>query len=793
MVLSLAFGVGLNTAVFSFIDALFLRALPGVDDPGRVAVMYSQTEGGPEYLPISYPNYKDFREQSRGFESLAASQGIAVGLADEAGAETLAGEMVTANYFDVLGVRMALGRTFMAEEDATPGTHPVAILSQHAWRERFGADPGILHRKVVLNGQAFTVVGVAGEGFGGTGAFGSPPSLWVPTMMYRTVFMAPEYFEQRSGQALQVYGRLRPGVTLAAAEAEMRSLAARLERAYPEDNRGQSVTLIPLLQATIHPSRRPVFVRAGILLMGMVALLLLITCVNVANLLLVRALERGRELALRLSLGARRRHLVSQLLTESLLLAAAGGLAGLLCAGWAWKLLWKFRPPFFSADAAAFSLDGRVLGFGLVTGLLTGVLFGLAPVIWVSRADLSAELRQARPLAVLAGQRVTLGDLFIVLQVAFCAIALAGAGLCVKSLWNARQVDPGFATEGVLMTSFDLQSLGYDEAQGRDFQERLLARAAAMPGVRSAALGENRLLGGFRFWRNVLPVGGDIGPGEAPMVGSSRVGPGYFETVGIPLVAGRGFETRDRQGAPAVAVVNESLSRKLWPGRDPVGARVRLDEETETVEIVGVVKDARYMRLGEEIQPFLYLPLAQSYSARATLHLRTAVDPAGLAATLRREVAALDRNLPLSELRTISNVLDQALWIPRTSAALLSLLALLALALAGLGVYGVTAFSMARRRFEIGVRMALGARRASVLRLVFGKGIAVLGVGLALGLAAAVFLNRWIASLLFGSEVGDPATFAGVLAVLLVTGILAMLLPAAQAARTDAVTALRST
>lgn len=788
---SLALGIGLNTAIFSLINALFLRPLPGVTEPDRVVLMFSQTQGGPAYLPISHLNYKDFRAQSRSFTDLAAAQGIAVGLADEGGAETLAGEMVSASYFDVLAVRMALGRTFRPEEDTAPGTHPVAILSHRLWRERFAADPHILGRQIVLNGQPFAIVGVAAADFRGTGAFGGP-ALWVPIMMYRTVFTLPELFEQRSTQALNVVGRLRPGVTVAAAEAEMRALAARLERAYPEDNRGQSITLTPLPQATIHPSARPLFVNAASLLLVIVALLLFITCVNIANLLLVRAMDRGREMALRLSLGAGKRHLTGQVLLESLLLAVAGGALGLLAAGWVWRLLWRYRPPFFAEDALSFALDARVLGFALAVCLGTGLVVGLAPVLWLTRTDLTAQLRQARPLATLRGHRLTAGDLSIVLQVVLCTVALAGAGLFLKSLWNARRIDPGFSTGNLLMVSFDLQSLGYDEARGRDFQEILATRTAALPGVARAALGENRLLGGFRLWRTVVPVGSELRPEDALMVGSSRIGPGYFETVGIPLVAGRGFDQRDRQGARPVAIINESLRRKLWPDRDPLGLQVRLDEEDEPVQIVGVAKDSKFIGLGEPAQPFIYLPLSQRPSSRVTLHLRTQGDPAALAPAVRREVARLDRALPLAEVRALSEILDQSLWLPRTSAVLLSLLGLLALALAGVGVYGVTAFAVVRRRFEIGVRIALGARRAQVVGMVFRKAMAVFGVGLVLGLAGAFLLNRSIAGLLYGAEVGDPATFAGVLAVLLGLGASATLPPALRAARIEPVAALRS-
>ncbi|HYU34077.1 MAG TPA: ABC transporter permease [Thermoanaerobaculia bacterium] len=791
ILLSLALGIGLNTAVFSLINALFLRPLPGVAEPDRVAVVFSQTKDGPAYLPISHLNYKDFRAQSRSFTDLAAAQNIAVGLADEDGAEMLPGEMVSASYFDVLAVGMALGRTFSPEEDRAPGTHPVAVLSHRLWRERFAADPHILGRKIILNGQPFTVIGVAAAGFRGTNAF-STPALWVPNMMYRTVFPLPELFEQRSTQALNVYGRLRPGVTMTAAQAEMRALAARLEKAYPDDNRGQSVALVPLSQATIGPGIRPVFVNAAFLLLVIVALLLFITCVNTANLLLVRAMDRAREMALRLSLGARKRHLAGQVLLESLLLALAGGALGLLAAGWVWRLLWRYRPPFFAADALSFALDARVLGFALAACLGTGLLFGLAPVLWVARTDLNGQLRQARPLATLRGHGISVGDLSIVLQVILCTVALAGAGLFLKSLWNARRIDPAFSTGNLLMVSFDLQSLGYDEVRGRDFQELLAARTAALPGVERAALGENRLLGGFRVWRTVLPVGSELAPQDALMAGSSRIGPGYFETVGIPLIAGRGFDGHDLQGAPAVAIINESLRRKLWPDRDPVGLQLRLDDDAEPVQIVGVAKDSKYIQLGENAQPFIYLPLAQRPSLRVTLHLRTQGDPAALAPAVRREAARLNRALPLTEVRALSEILDQSLWLPRTSAVLLSLLGLLALALAGVGIYGVTAYAVARRRYEIGVRIALGARRTDVAGMVFRKAIVVFGVGLVLGLAGAIALNRAIAGLLYGSEVGDPVTFAGVLAVLLGMGALATLPPALRAARIEPVTALRS-
>lgn len=789
VVLSLTLAIGLNSAIFTIVDALLLRPLPGVREVGRLAAVYNLSESGPGYFPVSYANYKDFRARTSSFSGLAAGQGIRVALAAGDQAETVAGEMVTANYFDVLGARMALGRGFLPEEDTKPGGHPVVVIGHDLWSRRFASDSGALGRKIRLNGLPFTVIGVAERGFRGTSALGAP-ELWVPTMMYPTVFMVPELFEVRSAQTLQPVGRLRPGVSIETAEAEMRRLAANLEREFPDDNRGQSVTLVPLAQATIHPSRRQTFVRMGSTLMVVVVLLLLMACVNVVHLLLVRALSRGREFALRLSLGAERRHLIRQLLIEGFLLAFAGGAASLLFAHWTFELLWRFRPPFLEHGAVRFSLDARALGFAGLLCVLMGIAFGLAPALWASRANLFAALRESKPGFSLAGRRLSSGDLLIFLQVALCSIGLTCAGLFLRSLWNARQIDPGFSTRDLLLFTFDLQSLGYGEERGRELQGLLLDRLGALPGVERAALGENRLLGGFRLWRSASLPGHDS-PDDALMVGSSLVGPGYFETVGIRLRRGRAFDPRDREGAPPVAVVNETMAKKFWPDRSPVGERLRLDDEEAAVEVVGVVADSKYMRLGEETQPFLYLPLAQRYSPRGTVHLRTAGDPAQLVQTVRREVSAIDRMLPVTELRTISEVLDQSLWAPRMSAAVLSLLSFLALALSVVGIYGVTAYGLARRRLEIGVRIAMGAGRTSVVNHIFRKSIAVLAAGAAVGLAGAFLLNRWIASLLYGVAVGDLSTFAGVLAVLLGTGALATLIPTVQACRIEPVTVLR--
>ena len=787
VILSLALGIGINSAVYSLLNMVLLRPLPAVQAPDRIAAVFSLTGKSPTYLPVSYLNYKDFRERNRVFSDLAAYQTVKAGLAGQGDAQQVTGEMVSGNFFRVLGVRPSLGRGLLPEDDTAAGAHPVAVLSYGLWQDRFGSDTKILGRAVLLNKHPFTVVGVGPRGFKGMTSF-QAADFWVPLAMYRSVYTFPDLFEKRSGQVLLLLGRLKPGMGFQQAASGLKAIAANLAAEYPEDNKDQTTVLFPLTQAAVNPNLRATFSRAGTILMAIVAVLLLIACLNVANMLLVRALARGKETAIRLSLGASRARLAGQLLAESMLLAVLGGGASLLAARWTRDVLWKFRPPFFDEGALQPALDPQVLLFTLALSVLTGLFFGLVPLLQSRKPDLARVLRENRDLAA-GGAKGSLGSFFVALEVAFCALCLASAGLFLENLYQAQKIDPGFDTQRVLMASVDLGFAGYDEPTGRQTERRVIERVRALPGVESAALGENRLLGGFRLWRKIVQ-NGKAQDDKDPLVGSSIVGTDYFRTVGIPLVRGRAFDDRDRQGAPQAVVVNEALARQFWPSEDALGKRFRLDDETSPVEVVGVARNSKYRSLGEAPSPFLYLPLEQRYSARATLYVRSAGRPEGLLPTVRREVQALDPVLPWTGIQAASEAVAQSLWLPKVSALLLSTFSLLALVLAAVGVYGVTSYSVRRRRYEIGIRMALGAKRPRVVLLVLRKGVALLSVGLCVGLLAAIFISRWVTTLLYG-EASPGLVFLGVALVLALVGLAANLVPAYNAARFDPAVVLR--
>ena len=788
---SLALGIGLSTSVFSFLNALFLRPLPGAERPERLVYLASGGRIGSRQLPISYPNYKDLRERNHVFSDLAAYQSVRVGLATAAGEpEQVAGEIVTGNFFEVLGARQALGRGFSAEGNQAPGAQPEAVLGYGLWQRRFGADPRVLGREILVNGQSFAVVGVARRGFKGMTSFGAA-ELWVPLSMYPVVLPMPKLLEDRGTEALRVVGRVRPGIGLAAAAAEVRALSTRLAQEYPADDEGLGIALTPVVRPLSFKSGP---VKAGAFLLIVMVFLLLIVCVNVANMLVARALARRRELAIRISLGASRGCLVRQLITEGAVLSLSGGVCGLLIAAGSLDLLWRLRPPALAAGAVSLSLDGRVLAFSLATLLAASLIVSLLPALQTYRADLGGALRGEAGFVRLGEKRFSFSHGLVVFQVALCALCLACAGLFLQGLYGLLRIDPGFDTGHLLSASFDLKTQGYDEARGRDLQRRLLERAAALPGVRAAALSERRPLGGFRIWREAIPKTGARYAGndrKQNQVGSLIVGPGYFRALGIPLEKGREFTAADREGAPPVAIVNRAMARRFWPSADPVGARVTLDDETAPVEVVGVARDSKLIELDESPIPLVYLPLEQRYTAQAALAIRAADEPEPLLDDVRRVFGEVAPALPISELLTASEGIEQALWAPRAGASLLAILGLLALSLAMFGVYGITAYSVAQRSREIGIRMALGARPADVVRLLVRGGMAVLLIGLALGIGLAHLSGTWISRLVYGLGGGDSLVLAAIAVLLLGVGALANAVPAFRVARVSPAIGLR--
>ena len=788
-VLSLALGVGVNTSIFSLINAVLLRPLP-VEDPGRLVSIYHRSaQGAGSFSSTAYPVYEYYRDHNEVFSGLMAFCRVPINLRIGEETERIPAEIVTGNYFSVLGVKPILGRAFLPEEDRTLGAHPVVVLSYGLWQRRFGGDSGLVGRTITLNGYSFTVVGIAPRNFRGVVLdWGDPPEIWAPMMMYREAvpaFGGIDPLHRWGMDWLLVTGRLKPGVSLAQARAAMATLAAQMAQAHPERRKEWATVLLPAHQARFWPTYRDSIVNYLGVLMAVVGLVLLIACFNVANLMLARAAKRQREIAVRLALGAGRSRLVRQLLTESVLLSLLGGAAGLLVAVWTSGVLTSFYRPFRIQMALDTSLDARVLGFAFLVSLLTGILFGLAPVRQASRLDLVPALKSEASALLPGLRRFSLRNGLVVAQVALCLVLLIGAGLFLKTLRNAQAEDVTFDAGNVLLLNVDPATRGYTESRGQQFYSQLLERVRALPGVRSASLVSIIPLGGLRG-------GTDITVDKQTLqVNLNWVSPGYFQTIGIPLLRGRDFTERDHPGAPRVAVVNEQMARRFWPGQDAIGKQFQLTRPRVSVEIVGVVRDGKMRNFREQARPGFYLPLDQHYCPQMTLEVRTAGGPAGMLGAVRREVQALDKDLPLGEFRTLKTHLSSALSQERMTAALLSALGLLALVLAAIGLYGVISFSVAQRTREIGIRVALGAQSSQVLRVVLRQGMFLTLIGLGIGLAAAAVLTRFTASLLYGVSPTDPLTFAGVSFLLAALTLAASYIPARRATQVDPMVALR--
>jgi predicted permease len=789
IVVSLALGIGVTTAAFAFLDDLLLTPSVTFSDPSRVLqATWSRpgTAGGPSRLPLSHTEYLELRNNGV-FLVLAATQGVRV-LAEITGRpERVSGEMVSANYFLLAGKRLVRGRGFGLAEDGAPGTAPVAVLSHDLWVRAFGANEKILGRQLRLNGHTFTVIGVAEPGFRGTNRF-APADLWVPLCMYRQVFLLPDLFEQRNGRALFVFGRLRPGIRPDRAESEVRLLGARLAADFPPEERDLFLEARSLTSSASSAFQKRL--RAGgWTAMAAAAVLLLIACLDIANLLLVRARARAREAAMHLALGAGRGRLAWHELSDGLLLAALGGaLAGPVALATR-QTLWRLRPSYLDERVIDPGLHGRAFLFAMTLTLLTALLCSAAPLIRLWRIDPLPLLREAagpdRPAAIswLSGQAL------IVAQVALSTVCLGLAALFLGSLFHTLAVAPGFEPRRLVLASFDLQLAGYDDTRIRALQQRIKERLDPLPLVESVGVAENRVLGGFRVWRGVSRPGDSIDP-QAPMAGSTAVDGGYFATVGIPLLQGRTFAAGGAADRPAV-ILNKPLAQRLFSGADAVGRQVVLNGETAPYEVIGVVASSSYLAVGEDPMPHVYLPLEWHPSSRFTVHVRTSRDPDAALASIRASILEVDPQLPVDELITVGQVLRQEQWMPRMSAWLLSLLAGLALALAGLGVYGVASAAAQRRYREIGLRMALGARRGELVGGLLARGLGAVGAGLALGLVLTFWSQRWVRSLLYDAgSFGWPAA-AGVASVLLLAGAAAHLVPALRATGQNPALALR--
>ena len=794
-VIALALGIGANTTIFSLVYALLLRPLPGVEEPQRLVAVFTSDFSSTLYGTSSYPDYIDYRDNNEVFEGLAAFRQDSMVLSSGDNPQRITGAIVSGNYFSVLGGRMLLGRALASDDDTAQATNPVVVLSYQNWQRRFGSDPGIIGKTVALNNQSFTVVGVAAESFRGTN-LAADVELWLPMAMMGRVQSATA-LTRRGSRWLRVMGRLKPGVTMEQAQSNIDAIAAQLAETYPRSNRGtlqqpdkpRPMSLVPASEAaTGNPNARATLTRMSQLLMAVVGFVLLIACANVANLLLARAESRRKEIAVRLALGAARGRLIRQLLTESSLLALMGGAVGLLMSAWMGDLILLFDLP----PALDPSLDKWVLGFTLMVSLLTGLLFGLAPAIQASRLDLVPALKDSHEFGNRPVRRFSLRDMLVVSQVALSLLLLIGSGLFLRSLQNAYRTDLGFDTRDALLASVDLGLQGYKPAQQKAFNQQIEERLAALPGVQSVSATSSVPLGGGGMRGGVSIEGYQAQPGEDTELNMNMVALNYFQTMGIPLLKGRDFNTQDTESSPRVAIINEAMALRYWPDQNPIAKRFSLSGPNGPfTEIVGVAKTGKYRTISEDSLPFIYLPLAQNPNSRLTLILRTAGSPAELTAALRAVVQDLDRNLPVFDVKTMTEHIGQALSQERLIATLLGIFGSVALLLSTVGIYGLMSYAVSQRRREIGVRMALGARSQDILTLIVSRGLMLASIGIAIGLAVAIALTRVASGLLFGISATDPMTFAVVSLILAGVALGACFVPARRATKVDPMVALR--
>ncbi|HKG12700.1 MAG TPA: ABC transporter permease [Pyrinomonadaceae bacterium] len=781
-VIALALGIGANTAIFSVVNTVLLRPLP-YKDPDRLVMVWEDAtrSGYPRDTPAA-ANFVDWRDQNGVFEGMAALADQSFNLTGMGDPERLEGKRASANLFGLLGVEPLLGRGFLPEDDR-PGGPRVAVLSHGLWQRRFGSDPKVVGRSLELNGQSYEVVGVMPQSF----QFPSPEyELWVP------IAFTQQEAASRGRHYLQVVARLKPGVSFGQAQAEMSTIAARLQQQYPEQNADLGAAVVPLHEQVVGDIKP-----ALLILLGAVGFVLLVACANVANLLLARAAARQKEIALRVALGASRARLIRQFLTESVLLAALGGVLGLLLALWGVNLLKAFIPDSIS-QVRAITVDAKVLGFTLVVSLLTGLIFGLAPAMQASNFNLNETLKEGGRDAAAGSKGKRIRSLLVVAEVAVSLVLLVGAGLLINSFLRLRGVEPGFKPSNLLTMSAVLPQQKYpDHTRRTAFYDELIRRVEAVPGVKSAAIAN---------WIPLIRQGDSTSitvegqppaePGKEKMMVTRVVNPHYFQTMGVQLSRGRAFdESQDRADSPGAVIISETAARRYWPGEDALGKRLavgRVESPDDWLTVVGVVNDVKQFQLDAEPRPQMYLSYKQAgFFAPRYLIVSTSVEPLSLASAVRNTVWSVDRDQPVSHVRTMEDVLSDSIARQRFTMLLLGIFAAVALLLAAVGLYGVMSYTVAQRTREIGVRMALGAQRRDVLRLVVGQGLKLVLIGVALGLVLAFLLTRVMSSFLFGVSPTDPATLATISLVLVFVALLASYIPARRATKVDPLIALR--
>ena len=792
--LTLALGIGANTAIFSLLNSWLLRPLP-VPAPEQITVLAAQQKG--DYLGVfylSYPQIVDFRKEAGVFSDVLASQISIGGLSFEGHATQFVFGYVTGNYFSGLGVTPTLGRFFLPSEGERPGQDPLVVLGYSYWKKRFGGDPSVVGRQVLVDGKPATIIGVAPMGFRGT-SFAIDVEGYLPLNMMAIESDSSGMWTNRSQREFIAMGRLKPGVSLAEAQSSVNVVAQRLAEQYPATDKGITLRVIPETLARPQPfANNIVPIIAGLFLV-LAALVLLLACMNVANILLVRATVRQREIAIRAALGAGRGRLVRQLLTESILMALLGGVGGVVLGAWASGAIPPLLPNTDLPLYVDFSFDWRVFAFALAVASCTGILVGVWPALRSAGTDVNAVLHEGGrgDTAGVGRHRVRSG--LVVAQVSGSLMLLIVAGLFARSLTRIQHMNLGFDPDHLLNVLMDPHEIGYDTPRTKEFYRELEARVRTLPGVESASLAFSVPMGNYNDGRAIHIEGHPLAPGQQPpLVLFNRIDTAYFKTLRVPFLRGRLFTDSDNETAPLVAIVNQAMASQFWPNEDPIGKRFSMtDRQGPFVQVVGVAADGKYAFIGWEHKPYFYVPLAQNYSSFEALQIRSSVPPESLITQVQSEVRALDPNMPISSIMTMAQSLEGAngFFIFRLGATLAGAMGIFGLTLAVVGVYGVVSFAASQRTHEIGIRVALGAERSDILRLVLRQGLGLVGAGVLAGLVAAWVLTRAMANLLVGVTPTDPLTFTSATLLLVAIALWACYMPARRAMRVDPMVALR--
>jgi len=791
-VLTLALGIGANSALFSVVNAFMIRPLP-VSHPEELMVLANSHPENDRPHGVSYLDFQDYRAQCDAFSSMVATERDFIGLSADGRADRIFAEFVSGDYFSMLGVQPLLGRFFLPEEGKNPGADPLVVLGYAYWRQRFAGDPSVVGKAVSVNGRAATIIGVAPESFHGTFTVVEMQA-YLPLGMAIISPVGPELFTKRDSHALEIFARLKPSVSRGAAQASLQVIAQRLERQYPDTDKGIRMHVIPEPLARPSPENGAQLPLVASVFMGLVGLVLLVACVNVVNLLLARATVRYKEIAIRAALGARRSRLLRQMLTESLLLAVLGGAAGAAVGAWVSRMLAGISLPGDIPLRMDFSMDWRVFAFSAAAALFAGVISGLLPALRASRADVQEVLREGGRAGGGDGQH-RLRDVLVIAQVAGSLVLLVAAGLFMRSLGHAHSAELGFRPDHVLVMNLDVAQQGYDESRGRAFYRELEQHVRRLPGVASATLSSTYPMNYDNPSAYVRRL--DQAPDDAkknPITGYNLVGSDYFETLRTPILSGRPLNAQDQDSALRVAVINQTMAHRLWPGQDPIGKQFFYDaEKGKPVTVVGVSKDGKYEWMFEDPLPYFYLPIGQRYSSQRTLQIRTQGNPQDWKLTAVKEIHALDPALPVYDVLTMDEALGggNGFFLLNVGAGFAGALGALGLVLALVGVYGVVSYAASRRTHEIGIRMALGADRSTILRMVLSRGFGLVLAGIAAGIVMALGLARFLTNMLLGVRPFDPVTFGGVSLLLVGISMVACYLPARRATCVDPLVALR--